>query len=170
MRRPGRMPIGSNDVPMTPPTWPRALAAATRGGWLLVLCSFAIDLGGAHLRWASISHARMRGWLAGLGLALAVAGVLALLLGAVRVLAARSAAAPTGNARARLSGWLWGDGAAEQRLRVAGLLGGSLALIGYAALSFAIARRVVVDIAQPRNAAAVLVAAQLGLGLVALLA
>ena len=161
------MPIGSIDVV----TWSRSLAGAVRACALIALSSFAIDLGGAHLRWASISHARMRGWLAGLGLALLLALVIGLVLGALRALAARGGSGPPGGGTsglARAHAWLWRGAAGEQRARVATLIGASWTVLAFALASFFATREAVVEIAQPRNAAAVIVLVQLGLGAVAL--
>jgi arylsulfatase A-like enzyme len=157
------MPIGSIDVV----TWPRTLAGAVRACALIAVSSFAIDLAGAKVRLASLSHARMRGWLAGLALALLLALVIGLVLGAMRALAARGGGAGSGGL-ARAGAWLWRGTSAEQRGRVASLIGGSWTVLAFAGASFVVTREAVLSIAQPRNAAAVIVVAQLGLAAAAL--
>ena len=190
MARPSRMPTGSSSstapalrggaLDSTAPalrggassvvTWPRALGSAVRACCLIAVSSFALDLGGTKIKLSALTHARVRGWLSGLALALLFALVVGLVLGALRALAARSAAAPAGGGLGRARTWLWGGTDAQQRGRVASLIGASWALLLYAGAAFLAARTTVLEVARPPFAAAVIVVAQLGLAALVLLA
>ena len=164
MGRPSRMPSGSNHIV----TWRSALGAGIRACVLIAISSFAFDICTAHIGVHSVTRARGRGWLAGLGLALVLALVLGSLFGVLRALAARSGAPPAAGQLANLRAWLFGGDRALQRARVASLIGASWTVFAYALASFVATRAVVLGVAQPHFAAAVIVAAQLGLALCAL--
>ena len=103
---------------------------------LVTVASFALDLSTARIAASSLTRPRIRGWLAGLALALLLALVVSLVIGALRALSSRSAAAPRPDPLDRVRAWLWGGDPAQQRGRVASLLGASWGFAVYALGAF----------------------------------
>src|SRR5689334_11507069 len=104
MGPPSRMPSGSNSIV----TWRSALGSRARACVWVAISSFARDRRLGHPAPRTLTGARARGWIAGLGLALIFALIIGLLFGLLRVLAARGGAAPASGQLARVREWLFG--------------------------------------------------------------